>query len=119
MVEEMQQGPAASPAPTQPGGERYESVLPESPANAADATSDIGALLGEILFAEAVTQGAGTTCDAVCRALRSMERATERLCDIASGDAEMETCEQARARVEEARRRVKAACGECTEAGTP
>jgi MYXO-CTERM domain-containing protein len=49
-------------------------------------------------------------CTTACKALGSMERAASRLCEIDPGP----TCDDARAKVEEARKRVRAACPMCT-----
>jgi MYXO-CTERM domain-containing protein len=48
-------------------------------------------------------------CAVACKALASMERATARLCEIEPGP----TCDDARAKVEDAKRRVRAACPTC------
>jgi hypothetical protein len=50
-------------------------------------------------------------CAIACRALASMERAKNRLCAIDPGPA----CDDARAKVEDARKRVRAACPMCAE----
>jgi uncharacterized protein (TIGR03382 family) len=48
-------------------------------------------------------------CVAACRALGSMQRAADRLCEMDAGTA----CAEARAKVEDARKRVRAACPAC------
>jgi MYXO-CTERM domain-containing protein len=52
-------------------------------------------------------------CTTACKALASMERAASRLCEIDPGP----TCDDARAKVEDARKRVRTACPMC--AATP
>jgi MYXO-CTERM domain-containing protein len=48
-------------------------------------------------------------CLAACKALASMQRAADRLCELDTGT----TCAEARAKVDDARRRVRAACPMC------
>jgi MYXO-CTERM domain-containing protein len=48
-------------------------------------------------------------CGTACRALSSMQRAAERICALAPG----KSCDDARAKVEDARRRVKEQCPTC------
>jgi hypothetical protein len=52
-------------------------------------------------------------CETACRALASMERATEHLCGLA-GEAD-QRCEGARTRVKSASTRVEAQCPRCIE----
>lgn len=52
-------------------------------------------------------------CSAACAALESMERAARRLCELDPGPR----CTAAEKTVEEARRRLRAACPECQPAG--
>jgi MYXO-CTERM domain-containing protein len=52
---------------------------------------------------------ATSDCALACLALESMIRATERLCELAPGPP----CNQARAKVADARERVRAACPDC------
>lgn len=64
----------------------------------------------------AATQGAHQDpCSTACRALASMERATEHLCALA-GDGDPR-CENARSRVRGADERVRATCPACTAPG--
>lgn len=76
------------------GGRREKPDQPTAPKGAADAS-------------ELATDG----CALACRALASMERATDHLCGLA-GDAD-ERCTGARGRVERARERVAASCPTC------
>lgn len=48
-------------------------------------------------------------CTVACLALESMQRATERLCELAPGAK----CEDARAKVADAKRRVSESCPDC------
>jgi hypothetical protein len=51
---------------------------------------------------------AGSDCVTLCKALQSMSRATERLCELAG---EGDRCSDARTKLESARAKVKATCG--------
>lgn len=78
---------------------------------APDAGDDVDALARGIETSLArLGDGLAThACDEACRALGSMKRAADRICQLEVG----ERCEQARARCEEATRRVREACPEC------
>ena len=54
-------------------------------------------------------------CATMCRALQSMARAAQRICALSQGgnDADRQRCVDAKARVEEATKRVLAACPAC------
>jgi hypothetical protein len=54
-------------------------------------------------------------CETMCKALHSMARAAQRICALAEGgnDADRQRCVDAKARVEEATKRVLAACPAC------
>jgi hypothetical protein len=94
----------AAPSPSAPTGSG--SAAPES-----DATqpTTVGAARGELDRAEAQVSATQGDCAAACRALASMQRAAEHLCSVDNG-AE---CARARERVDAARARVEASCGEC------
>ncbi len=49
------------------------------------------------------------TCESACDALHAMQRAADRVCELAPGDR----CEAARTRVADAEKRVMEACPEC------
>lgn len=51
-------------------------------------------------------------CNIARRALGSMERASERICDLNGPDDPGRRCEQARDRLEAAREKVRRACGD-------
>jgi hypothetical protein len=64
--------------------------------------------------ASAAIEAAGGSCETMCKALASMQRAADRLCEIAASDVgESKRCEDARARVESARKKVTTQCGGC------
>lgn len=50
-------------------------------------------------------------CSVACKALASMKRAADRICELTGGDGDR--CKSARTMVEEAQRRVAERCGEC------
>jgi hypothetical protein len=66
--------------------------------------------------ARAAFAASGTDCVIMCRALQSMARAAERICALTPGGdaAAKQRCEDARAKVEEAKKKVLAACPGCT-----
>lgn len=80
-------------------------------AEAPDAGEDAETLARaiETSFARLGDQLATHACDEACRALASMRRAADRICDLEPG----ERCAGARARCEDASRRVREACPEC------
>lgn len=63
--------------------------------------------------ADGVGDEASSRCAVACRALASMERAAERLCELSGEDDER--CVQARERFAAALDRVEASCSECGE----
>jgi hypothetical protein len=52
-------------------------------------------------------------CARACRALESMERAAQQVCELARSAEERGECASATAQVEKARDRVNSACGSC------
>jgi hypothetical protein len=58
---------------------------------------------------------AGSDCAKLCKALASMQRATERLCGLvaAGSDADKRRCTDARTKLTAATAKVNAACGAC------
>jgi hypothetical protein len=57
---------------------------------------------------------AATDCASMCRALSSMQRATEHLCALGDGsDDGKRRCSEAKGKLSEASARVKASCGSC------
>jgi hypothetical protein len=71
-------------------------------------------LIEDFSVAEAAVLNAGADCSNACRALRSMQRATARLCSIAANDEERDRCKAAQERVRNARERVRSSCGQCS-----
>ncbi len=58
---------------------------------------------------------AGSDCLSLCKALASMQRAADHLCELSkdAGDDGKKRCDDAQGRVTEARGRVKSSCGGC------
>jgi hypothetical protein len=67
----------------------------------------------ELNRAQAQLEAAAGDCAAACRALASMQRATERLCALADGADDRRRCDDAKTRLVAARDRVRSACGGC------
>jgi hypothetical protein len=83
------------------------SEAPSAPAETRQASR------AEFARAQAELEAAQGDCEAACRALASMQRATERLCALAGEPDDRRRCEDARKRLLAARDRVRSACGEC------
>lgn len=108
-------GGAAAPAesPSTAPAETPASVGPAQP-NQADSSQDdraptLAAARGELDRAERDVEAAPSDCASACRALSSMASAAEHLCALERGGE----CTRARERVDSARARVVASCGEC------
>jgi hypothetical protein len=63
--------------------------------------------------AQSAVEAAAGDCSAACRALASMERAADHLCDLAGDPEDQRRCDDARRRVIAAREHIKSACGTC------
>jgi hypothetical protein len=57
----------------------------------------------------------GSDCVSMCKALQSMARATEHLCDLAGAGPDAARCSDAKSKLESARAKVKATCGGACE----
>ena len=97
--------PAAAPPPAQPAA--------TSSGDMQDAPSRRAAARAELAQAQAELQAAASDCTAACRALASMERATQHLCELAEDPDDQGRCNDARQRLLAARERVRSACGTC------
>jgi hypothetical protein len=74
---------------------------------------DRRAARAELDRAQADLEAAGGACDAACRALASMERATAHLCSLATEPDDQRRCDDAKQRLTSAQSRVRSACGSC------
>jgi MYXO-CTERM domain-containing protein len=75
----------------------------------ADAGSDIDALQAQL--DRDYAQALASDCALACRALESMRRSADRLCQLDPGDR----CSRAKQKVDSASARVRAACPTCAE----
>jgi hypothetical protein len=91
-------GPAAPVAPAILQGPPAIQIA-AAQANFDDATRQLGA--------------AGGDCTKLCKALASMQRATERLCGLVAGSTDVRRCTDARSRLTAATAKVNATCGSC------
>jgi len=98
---------AAAPPPPPPP----PVVAPTAPP-APSASSEARKLDGDDREAPRQPGGATDACATACSALASMERATTHLCELAGDDDSR--CASARARVQRASGRVRAACPVCS-----
>jgi MYXO-CTERM domain-containing protein len=87
-------------------------MLVAEPASAQtpEAQATVTSMMGELDAAIAALDI--NDCNAACEAIASMKRAAERICDLEPGPR----CDTARAKVEEARKKVRAACPTCEAA---
>ncbi len=53
-------------------------------------------------------------CARACRALESMERASNQVCELARSKEDRQACESTREQVDSARTQVQSACGDCS-----
>jgi len=111
-----EEAPMAAPPPAAAGAgagsesESVQSTAPDQPgaraAARARARSDFDGARRELSVA-------GSDCATACRALASMERAATRLCELATADDGRDACDDAQAKLREAKDRVHATCGGC------
>lgn len=109
-----EEAPMAAPPPATAGAgsesESVQSTAPDQPgaraAARARARSDFDGARRELSVA-------GSDCATACRALASMERAATRLCELATADDGRDACDDAQAKLREAKDRVHATCGGC------
>jgi hypothetical protein len=119
------EAPAGDKAPAEPG-----LVEDEPPVSAPDSdeplqqpvggmelklADDLGGLFDQFRSAELELQQAGNVCSRACRALRSMQRAASRMCELASSSNEKARCTEANQRYRDARDRVRGACQTCPQ----
>jgi hypothetical protein len=67
----------------------------------------------ELRRAQRDLEASASDCAAACRALASMERATVHLCDLADQPDDRARCDDAKAKLRDARDRVKRTCSSC------
>ncbi len=110
--------PAPPPATTPAGGSPSPTPAPKSPtpgsAGAGKAIvtpSDLAQ--AQITFDDAAKafSAGGTDCLHLCKALGSMQNATNHLCELVAGTADQKRCSDAKAKLETAQAKVKSTCG--------
>jgi len=121
-------GMARPEAPPNRAGPAAPRPAPQSPSRYARPPTSVGELdrddersrseLEDFLVAEAALMASGASCLDACRALRSMQRAVSRLCELAEGEEGKSRCTAATERYRAARERVRGACTRC-QAGPP
>jgi len=84
--------------------------LGEARAAFTDAESKVVALVGTASKPVALSTD---NCGIACKALASMKRATEHLCELSGDDPG--SCDDAKARLDRATARVREVCGECSD----
>ena len=104
--------PVATPPPPPPPPAAAPSVVPPADEPMRREALRVTAR-AELDRAQRDLEAAASDCEAACRALASMERATTHLCSLADQDADRRRCDDARGRLAEARKRVRGACGTC------
>jgi hypothetical protein len=101
----------ATPQPSQPPAGAPPATMAPPAENAAGSGRD--AARSEFARAQSDLEAASTDCVAACRALASMERAAQHLCDLAGDPDDQNRCNDARRKVVAARERIRSACGTC------
>jgi hypothetical protein len=99
--------------PSQPG----YAAPPPAPSAAPDQgelAQRRSAARAELERAQSDLEAAATDCAAACRALSSMERATQHLCTLAADPDDQRRCDDAQHRLAAARERVRSSCGTCS-----
>lgn len=102
----------------QPSEEPTPSAAPPaaaatSPGDASSGARAREAARAELARAQRDLETANSDCAAACRALASMERATDHLCALAGDSDDQSRCDDARRKVLAARERVRSTCGSC------
>jgi hypothetical protein len=112
--------PADGDASKDKGGTAKKNTFAQPPADTMDERAPDFQTAQTRFFewAKALESSLGSSaCDMACRALASMDRSAKVMCELAHGADEQVRCNDAKARLREARGRVKRTCGEC--AGGP
>lgn len=94
--------PPRAPQMTTPAGAGYE-----------ERTIGITQAKLELRQAEIELSQGQIECASACKALASMERATQHLCDLAASADDRRACDDARQKLVSSRERVRSTCGEC------
>lgn len=124
--EQEEQAPPSTPAPSasasRPEGARpptrpsqaprFAEPPPAAPVGPATGNAEpaITRALGDLDRAENELGAAGSDCSLACKALGSMQRASERICSLEPDTGPMSRCRRARERVAGAQSRVRSGC---------
>ena len=92
-------------------------AVPNEPSRM-EAAPDRGVAIGrarqDLEQAQVELREAQGDCARACKALASMERATQQLCDLASSPDDQRACEDARGKLDSSRKQVQSTCGDCS-----
>jgi hypothetical protein len=77
------------------------------------APDTVGGIEMDLVTAERALEASTGSCMSACRALGSMDRATGRLCSLASSPEDTRTCDESKTKLVAARERVRASCTSC------
>lgn len=113
---ETSPAPAAAPSPAPPPPPPPPTIPAAESSDGPTGRDELRAARQDLDRAQReLDTSAGTwgACDAACRALASMERATAHLCSLAEEPDDKRRCQDARERLTSAQGRVRSACGAC------
>jgi len=106
-----------SPPPAKPGVTAAAKGADTNEPPPADKSIAVQMAEAELDFeiAQDAFTAAGNECASLCKALASMKRATEHLCELTQGGSnnDQKRCTDAKAKLETAQAKVKATCGGC------
>lgn len=106
---------APAPASTAPVGPAGTGRYARPPSSVDTADRDVWQLLDDLSVAEGLALSGQAGCERACRALRSMIRSADRLCAMASDEAEKRVCDEAQRRVRWAKDTVRSSCRRCDD----
>lgn len=101
-----------SAKPAESGGAAPPPTTTESAPKAEKTLMPVDQAQTDFDDAQSAFTAAGNDCAALCKALASMTRATDHLCELAK-DGDDKRCDDAKARLESASTKVKSTCGGC------
>jgi len=102
--------PSPAPAATESMDQRFAEPPAEAVGPSEGAATSLERALGELDRAERELGLAGSDCSVVCKALGSMQRATERICSLAPDTSADGRCRRARDRLGAAEGRAQRGC---------
>jgi hypothetical protein len=115
MAPEAKSSMPPAPPPSGSGGESTSAPTTPGLGGASAGADDVPH--AQISFDDSVKafEASGGQCASMCKALASMERAADHLCDLTKdgGADDKKRCDDAQAKVVNARERIKSSCGAC------